>query len=184
MKKAQVKTFNWRRYFALSLILLVFVVIFMRAVQLQLLDAEFYEQKGIKTQVGVAEIPAHRGVIKDRHGEALAISTPVYSISANPRVILQNPESILSVARILQMDPAQLRSKIESRAEKYFVYLKRHVPPTVHEAIIDSKLAGVFSQEEYRRYYPARDMLAHVIGLTNIETNNTVSYTHLTLPTT
>ena len=88
MKKAQLKTFNGRRYFSLGLILLVFILLFIRAVQLQLLDAEFYEQKGIKTQVSVVEIPAHRGVIKDRHGEALAISTPVYSISANPRVIL------------------------------------------------------------------------------------------------
>ena len=169
MKKAQLKTFNGRRYFSLGLILLVFILLFMRAVQLQLLDAEFYEQKGIKTQVSVVEIPAHRGVIKDRHGEALAISTPVYSISANPRVILQHPESIVSVARILQLDPVRLRSKIESRAEKYFVYLKRHVPPAVAETIMHSQLAGISTQEEYRRYYPAGDMLAHVIGLTNID---------------
>lgn len=169
MRKKSIKTFNGRRYFSLVLLLLLFVALFMRAIQLQLLDAEFYEQKGIKTQVSVVEIPAHRGVIKDRHGEALAISTPVYSISANPRVILQYPKSISAVAKILQLDENRLQEKIESRADKYFVYLKRHVPPMVHEAIRESNLSGVFSEEEYRRYYPTGDMLAHVIGLTNID---------------
>lgn len=98
--------FQGRRYLALALILLIFMVLFMRAIQLQWLEADFYEQKGVKTQVGVVEMPAHRGVINDRFGEALAISTPVYSISANPRVIKHNSHSIKLASTILQLDEA------------------------------------------------------------------------------
>lgn len=169
MKKANINMFQGRRYLALALILLIFMVLFMRAIQLQWLEADFYEQKGVKTQVGVVEMPAHRGVINDRFGEALAISTPVYSISANPRVIKHNSHSIKLAATILQLDEAQLFHKIQQRADKYFVYLKRHVPPDVAEAIQEQALAGISVSEEYRRYYPAGEMLAHVVGLTNID---------------
>jgi len=169
MKKATTNMFQGRRYFVLAVILLIFVLLFMRAIQLQWLEAEFYEQKGIKTQIGVVEMPAHRGVINDRHGEALAISTPVYSISANPRVILNNLDSVKLASSILQLDEVQLIKKIQQKADKYFVYLKRHVPPDVAEAILEKKITGISVSEEYRRYYPAGEMLAHVVGLTNID---------------
>ena len=169
MKKSKIKVFNGRRYLLLFVISIVFVLLFVRAIQLQLLHADFYNQEGSSRHVRTVEILANRGVIKDRFGEALAISTPVYSIWAHPKIALENLESIAHAANVLGIHKNKIIKKLQSRKNKQFVYLKRHVFPDIANKLQEKDLVGISLVREYRRYYPAGEMAAHIVGLTNID---------------
>lgn len=173
-KKAKTKTFNGRRYLLLFGVLSVFALLFARAAQLQILHADFYNEQGSNRHVRTVEIPANRGVITDRHGEALAISTPVYSISADPiRRALDHPEAIAEVAKALGVNKNTLVKKLQDKQKRKvgneFSYIKRHVFPEVADQLRNKKLPGISITREYRRYYPAGEMAAHIVGLTNID---------------
>ena len=169
MKRVKTKTFNGRRYLLLFGVVAVFVLLFTRAVQLQILHADFYNEQGSNRHVRMVEIPANRGVITDRHGEALAISTPVYSVWAHPATALENPHSIANSAKVLGLNQKKVKQKLEQRRNKQFVYLKRHVFPGVADKLKQHDTPGISTIREYRRYYPTGEMAAHVIGLTNID---------------
>lgn len=114
-------------------------------------------------------ISAYRGVITDRNGEPLAVSTPVESIWANPRVLLQHPQDLPRLAQALSWDRAKLESRLAKFSDKEFMYLVRHLPPHEAAAILDLDIDGVYSQREYRRYYPAGEVTAHLVGMTDID---------------
>lgn len=169
MKKAKTKAFSARRYLLLFAVFSVFVLLFARAAQLQILHADFYNEQGSNRHVRTVEIPANRGVITDRHGEALAISTPVFSVWAHPQTALDNPQSISHAVQVLGLSKQNIKHKLEQRKNKQFVYLKRHVFPNIADQLKQQKTPGVSIVREYRRYYPAGEMAAHVVGLTNID---------------
>ncbi len=169
MKRAKTKSFNARRYLLLFAVLAIFVLLFARAAQLQILHADFYNEQGSNRHVRSVEIPAHRGVITDRHSEALAISTPVYSVWAHPGSALKNPHSISYAAQVLGLNEQKIKRKLQQRKNKQFVYLKRHVFPEVADKLKQQDTPGVSVVREYRRYYPTGEMAAHVVGLTNID---------------
>jgi cell division protein FtsI (penicillin-binding protein 3) len=169
MKKAKLKTFNARRYILLFAVFCVFFLLFARAIQLQLLHADFYNEEGSNRYIRTVEIPANRGVINDRYGQALAISTPVYSIWAHPQTALDNPDSIAHAAKAMGLDAKRLTRKLNKKKNKQFVYLKRHALPDVAEQIREQKTPGISLAREYRRYYPAGEMAGHIVGLTNID---------------
>ena len=169
MRKTRVKVFNGRRHLLLLVIFAIFALLFARALQLQWLHADFYDKESSSRHIHTVEIRAHRGAIKDRHGEALAISTPVYSVSAQPQIALANPESISAAAKALALSERRLIKKIQRYKDRKFVYVKRHVPPAVAGALKQKKLKGIALTNEYRRYYPAGEMAAHIVGLTNID---------------
>ena len=169
MSKSSKRTFAGRRYFLLLAIVAVFGALFLRAVQLQLLQADFYLQEGSDRHLRTLAIPAHRGAVKDRFGEALAISTPVYSIWAHPKIALTSSDSIIRAANVLELNPDRLRKKLIERRDKQFVYLKRHVFPDIAQKLQQTETAGIYLTREYRRYYPSGEMSAHIVGLTNID---------------
>ena len=153
----------------LTAVFLVFVLLFIRAAQLQILHADFYNEQGSNRHVRTVEIPANRGVITDRHGEALAISTPVYSVWAHPKTALENPQSISHAAKVLSISKKSIVKKLKQRKDKQFVYIKRHVFPNIADQLKHQKTPGISITREYRRYYPTGEMAAHVVGLTNID---------------
>ena len=169
MSRRAKRSFDGRRRLLMFVIIAVFGVLFARAVQLQLLQADFYHQAGSDRHLRTVSIPAHRGAIKDRHGEALAISTPVHSIWAHPKTALENPESITHVARVLGLNKKHLHKKLSDRKDKQFVYLRRHVYPEIVQELQQKKLAGISLVREYRRFYPAGEISSHIVGLTNID---------------
>ncbi len=169
MRKTKAKVFTARRYLLLFAVFCVFVLLFARAAQLQLLQADFYNEEGSNRQIRTIEIPANRGVITDRHGEALAISTPVFSIWAHPKTALENPQSITHASRVLGLNKQTLIKKLTQRKSKQFVYVKRHVFPDTVDALKQKSVNGFSIIREFRRYYPTGEMSAHVVGLTNID---------------
>lgn len=144
-------------------------VLVLRAAWMQLFDSEFYQQQGDARFLRELPIAASRGVILDRNGETLAASSPVASIWANPQELLQHPEQLPALARALGIDRGALTERLAQRADREFVYLRRHLSPDDAAAIAALKIPGVFSQREFRRFYPLGEVTAHVLGFTNID---------------
>lgn len=158
-----------RRHVVLGLFVLGFAVLLGRGLDLQVFKQDFLRGEGDARHLRVVSIPAHRGMILDRNGEPLAVSTPVDSVWANPQETLQAPERLAELARVLDMDRGDLQRRLAERANREFVYLRRHVNPDVAAQVQALGVPGVALQREFRRYYPMGEVAAHVLGFTNID---------------
>lgn len=145
------------------------VVLIGRAAHLQLIGSDFYQQQGDARFLREVPIATSRGQISDRNGEPLAVSSPVESVWANPKELLQHPERIGELARALGLPEELLADRIAQRATKEFVYLRRHMNPDVARDVVELGIPGVYSQREFRRFYPHGEVMAHVLGFTNID---------------
>ena len=153
-----------------AVILLGLVGLAGRAAYLQGMHKGFLQQKGESRYSRVVEISAHRGMITDRHGEPLAISTPVESVWASPQDMEITTSQIKKLAEIIGMNSAEIQKKIEG-SQRDFVYLKRHLPPEIAARVVELNMPGVFLRREFRRYYPAGELTAHMLGFTDVDDN-------------
>jgi len=160
-----------RRIFLLSLFVIGLTGLFVRSVYLQLFEHEFLEEEGKARHLRVVEIPAHRGMILDRNGELLAVSTPIHSVWANPLEALQSHKAIRNVALILGMNADSLIKKLQSKKNRQFFYVKRHIGPQQAEKLRQLGSEGIYLKREYRRYYPTAEVSSHVLGFTGIDDN-------------
>ncbi len=160
----------WRMRILAVLLLLWFVGLFGRALYLQGLNNEFLRQKGDARTSRVVEITAHRGMITDRHGEPLAISTPVEAVSVSPRDLEATPSQLAKLAKMLELDKNELDKRV-NQTNRDFVYLKRQMPPEQAAKVMELGIPGIFLQHEYRRYYPSGEVVAHLLGFTGIDDN-------------
>jgi cell division protein FtsI (penicillin-binding protein 3) len=158
----------WRARFALALLLAAFAVLAARSVYLQSVKTGFLQGKGEARYARVLEIPATRGRIVDRNGEALAISTPVKSVWAIPDDVKATPAQLKSLASLLQLDGRLLARRL-AEADREFVYLKRQIPPESAARVAELGIPGIHQQNEYRRYYPGGETMAHVVGFTGVD---------------
>ena len=158
-----------RRAFIYLCMGLAAVTLVWRAVCLQVLDKEFLLSQGEARHLRVVTLPAHRGIIQDRNGEPLAVSTQVESVWVNPQELGGEQQRIPELAALLELDAGKVKRMLASRADREFVYLQRHVDPALAEQVAALKLPGVYLQREYRRYYPAGEVAAQIVGFTNID---------------
>ncbi|MGX2039134.1 peptidoglycan D,D-transpeptidase FtsI family protein [Methylocaldum sp. MU1018] len=161
-----------RRHFLLAVMLAAMTGLIGRAVYLQVLDTQFLKRQGDLRHVGILPVPAHRGRIFDRNGELLAISTPVKSIWVNPKEFreAQVPaDRLKALADLLGLSSKDLEKHIGSGENRSFVYLKRRINPELADQVTALGIAGVYSEREYRRYYPTGEVAAHLVGFTNID---------------
>jgi cell division protein FtsI (penicillin-binding protein 3) len=140
-----------------------------RAVDLQVVRKDFYQGQGDARYLRDLPIEVSRGTIFDRNGEPLAVSTPIESIWVNPPEVLDHAERIGELASAAGLDEASLRQRLTERSDKEFYYIKRHLTPDDAQAVLKLAIPGVFSQREFRRYYPNGEVMAHVLGITNID---------------
>lgn len=140
-----------------------------RAAQLQLVEQEFLAGQGKARYTRVAKLSAHRGAILDRHGETLAVSTPVDTVWVNPKEMKDAAAHYPRLAEALNTDKQWVAQRISSNLEREFLYLKRHMRPADAAQVASLKLPGVNLQREYRRYYPAGEVTSHMLGFTNID---------------
>ena len=159
---------GWRSRVVLLLCLAGFAVLLGRAFYLQGLNNEFLQAKGEARFVRVVDMPASRGPVTDRHGKMLAISTPVESIWTSPADLELDGGQVTRLATALGMDRKSLTERIADNG-KNFVWLKRQLSPEQAGGVMALKIPGVFQQREFRRYYPAGDVTAHVIGFTGVD---------------
>jgi len=142
-----------------------------RAVQLNVLNKDFLQSQGNARYLRVVNVPAHRGMILDRNGEPLAISTPVKSVWADPQQLVSAQSQLPKLAAMLNMGYPALVKTLNEKRDKEFVYLRRHIPPVLEQQIRALKLPGIGFQREYRRYYPSREVTAQYLGLTDVDDN-------------
>lgn len=142
-----------------------------RMVDLTVIDRPFLQGQGNARSLRVVDIPAFRGMIVDRQGAALAISTPVQSIWVNPKNFNPKHKQLNQLAKLLGIPATTLKEHVKKAEGREFVYLRRQLPPMLAKDIAELKIPGVNFQEEFKRYYPEADSVAQLIGFTNVDDN-------------
>lgn len=160
---------RWRFGFVLLGIAAVTVVLIGRITLLQVIDRPFLQSQGDARTLRHEAIPAHRGMVTDRYGEPLAISTPVVTLWANPQELPDDPVRRVVLAQALGMSLMDLDARVAHYSEREFMYLRRQMTPRAAQEVLDLHVAGVYSQREYKRYYPAGEVAAQLIGVTDVD---------------
>ena len=158
-----------RSGFVMTLMLAALALMAVRAFYLQVLDAPFLRHEARRQAIETVQQEGHRGMIVDRHGQPLAISTPVDSLWANPHILLKEPAVWPRLAHAIGWRTAMLKRALDAQRHEQFMYLRRQVDPRYAQDVLALRIPGVASQREYRRYYPAGAVAATVIGFTNID---------------
>jgi cell division protein FtsI (penicillin-binding protein 3) len=157
----------WRARIVLVGLLGAFAVLALRSAYLQALRTDFLQEKGEARYARTLDIPATRGRILDRNGEALSVSTPVKSIWAIPADVELSGASRRKLAALLSMDASELSRRLNDGRD--FVYLKRQIAPETAAAVEALGIKGIYQQREFRRYYPGGEVTAHVVGFTGVD---------------
>ncbi|QKV67043.1 penicillin-binding protein 2 [Pseudomonas sp. 43A] len=161
--------FPWRFRLMVALLGVMVAAICWRIIDLQVVDRDFLKGQGDARSLRHIPIPAHRGLITDRNGEPLAVSTPVTTLWANAKEMQTAKEKWPALAAALGQDPKALTERLEAQANKEFIYLVRGLTPEQGQSVLDLKVPGVYGIEEFRRFYPAGEVTAHMVGFTDID---------------
>ncbi|MCF7986323.1 MAG: penicillin-binding protein 2 [Methylovulum sp.] len=201
-----VRDFSNRKSVLLAFMMACMVLLTGRATYLQIFEKDFLQDQGDDRQVDEVVIPAYRGMIKDRNGAPLAVSTPVESIAINPRELIsddknrlkkmekefklkqnleklsetdkaqvlneyrrEKAQKIRRVEKILQLPDEKISSLLNEDPLRAFVYVARRIDPGLTEQIKELKLAGVYFEREFKRYYPIGSVSAHLVGFTDVD---------------
>ena len=159
-----------RSYLVFALLLAGLLGLIIRAGYLQGISNDFLQRKGDARYGRVIDINAHRGMITDRHGKPLAISTPVESVWVSPADVVVTSDQIKQLAQILGMNTKDVKTRLTDTTRD-FVYLKRQLPPEVARKVAALAVSGVLLRREYRRYYPDGGVTSHLIGFTDLDDN-------------
>ncbi|WP_447926196.1 MULTISPECIES: peptidoglycan D,D-transpeptidase FtsI family protein [unclassified Vreelandella] len=158
-----------RFLFILVLVAMAACVLVGRITLLQVIDRPFLQSQGDARTLRHEVIPSHRGMITDRNGEPLAISTPVVTLWANPQELPTDAIQRVMLAQALGMSLGDFEARIERYASREFMYLRRQMTPEAAQRILDLRTPGVYQQREYKRYYPAGEVAAQILGVTNVD---------------
>ncbi|MGE5622328.1 MAG: peptidoglycan D,D-transpeptidase FtsI family protein, partial [Bacillota bacterium] len=163
-----VKLPTWRSRVVLFSLFAGFAALAGRALYLQGISTDFLQKQGESRYARTLELPATRGKITDREGHVLASSIPVKAIWAIPEDVQDAPaDKLRELARLLDMSEQELHKKLDS--DRSFVYLKRQVEQDVADKIMKLGISGIATRKEYKRFYPEGEVMAHVVGFTNVE---------------
>ena len=161
--------YPWRFRLVLALLALMVGAIVWRIVDLHVIDHDFLQAHGDARSVRHIPIPAHRGLITDRNGEPLAVSTPVTTLWANGKELFKAQERWGDLAAALGQEPGSFSRRLTQAQDREFMYLVRGLTPEQGQRILDLKVPGVYGLEEFRRFYPAGEVTAHVVGFTDVD---------------
>lgn len=169
MMKLEGALYPWRFRVVIALLALMVGAIAWRIIDLQVVDRAFLKGQGDARSLRHIPIPAHRGLITDRNGEPLAVSTPVTTLWANPKEMQVARDRWPQLAAALGQNAQQLTERLTQQASKEFIYLVRGLTPEQGQQVLDLKVPGVYGMEEFRRFYPAGDVTAHMVGFTDLD---------------
>ncbi len=165
--KPQIKLSSWRSHLLFGLLVLGLTGLIGRAVYLQGMHHDFLQEKGESRYSRIVAMNADRGMIADRNGQILAISSPIASVYVDPKVVKITSEQLKQLSTLLEADGKDIDERI-NRKNSRFVYLKRQVVPDIAEKIVKLKIPGIYLTHESKRYYPEGEFAAHVLGFTDI----------------
>ncbi|MFA6409916.1 MAG: penicillin-binding transpeptidase domain-containing protein [Gammaproteobacteria bacterium] len=158
-----------RIYVIITLLSLAFAGLIWRVVYLGTVKRDFLQHQSAERSLRIVNVSAHRGIIADRNGSPLAVSTPVSSVWASPELYDPTKEQEEKLALLLGVKLKSLRQKFSDGEEHSFVYLKRHLPPEQASSIKELGIPGIFMQQEYQRYYPEGEVTAQLLGFSDID---------------
>lgn len=195
-QKSSLNVDMWRFYLMWGTVLLVFVALVCRAFYVQIINHDFLQNKANANILRTEKLKAMRGVIYDRHGVPLAISTPIMKVVIDPRDYFEAKElyddtmaelakdpnnrklkrqlpnknlNLDELADAVGMDRQELHQKMHERPRSRYLVLQKEVPPQQAELILKRNFQGVYTEKNYKRYYPQPQPNAQIIGLTNSE---------------
>lgn len=159
----------WRHFLVVGVFLTLTLGLFGRIGYLTVTDRDFLKEQGDARSVRHERIPAMRGTITDRHGEPLAVSTPVYAVWTDPSQAEFDAAGLAELSAVIGVSLADINERLARYRDKEFVYLKRRLSFDQAKAVRGLGLEHVYLQPEYRRYYPAAETTSHVVGITNLD---------------
>lgn len=164
---------QWRFGLVLVVVCAVFSVLVARAAYIQVIEPDLLIKRGDNRTLRTKSTMVHRGLILDRHGEELAVSVPVRAIWADPKIIHQNnaledTRRWQALAEVLGQDMDKMHARLQN-PKKRFVYIERQVSPAMARYVEQLKIPGVYLRNESRRFYPAGEVSAHLVGFTNVD---------------
>lgn len=165
----QVANQNARLGAVIICMLIANILLASRLAQLHVLHHDFLNKQGKARSVRIVSIPTYRGMITDRKGAPLAISTPMESIWVDPKKLTLNKHQITQLAQQLDIEPDLLNEKLTKNRKKSFLYIKRGLPPEESKKVTALKLPGVQVIREFKRYYPGGKHTSQLVGYTNID---------------
>ncbi|HDY7990415.1 TPA: peptidoglycan glycosyltransferase FtsI [Vibrio vulnificus] len=165
---------RWRFHLVLGFVFLAFAALVVRLAFIQVIEPDNLIREGDLRSIRVKALPSARGIISDRNGEPLAVSVPVEAVWADPVTIfkekaLDNKQRWYALADVLGLQREELIERIERNESRRFIYLQRQVSPAMANYIRELKIPGVGLKSESRRYYPAGEVSAHLVGVTGID---------------
>lgn len=163
------RTHPVRHYLTLALLCAGLCALASRVVYLQVSDGAYLKAQGQARHLRVVKAPSTRGLILDRNGETLAVSTPVDSVWAHPQTLIGEGHSLDRLAQLLGMREGEIRDLCLKNPEREFVYLKRNLAPQDARRVTELRIPGVDLERGYRRYYPLGPVFGQVVGFTNAE---------------
>lgn len=143
------------------------LAVFGRLTYLQLFRYEYYWARAQRQQQRTIEISPTRGAIYDRNMHALAMSIKVDSAFAIPGELKDRDLAAKLLAGALGVPRDVIESRLDS--SQNFVWLERKLTPERAEAVKNLKLAGVYFQQENKRFYPKGTLASHVIGFVDVD---------------
>lgn len=172
LKREQLAKSHKRRFFWLASILVLLTLgIVWRLVDLTVIKRSFLENQGDARTLRTVMMPAYRGMILDRNGQPLAISTPVASVWIDPKTFISTPADLSKLSLILNIPKSEILAHLKNEKNKEFIYIKRDIDPDLGDTVKNLGIAGVYIQHEYKRFYPEGEVTSHVLGFTNVDDN-------------
>ena len=136
-----------------------------RLVVLQVFESPAYAQLGTRQRDVSLPLPAHRGSIFDRNGQALAISVDLQTVFADPQLVDDAAAEARRLAPALDLKVAALRRQLEgTRPNDQYEVIAKDVQPALANKIEDMHLAGIYFQTQADRFYPGGSLAAQVLG--------------------
>ncbi len=161
--------YRFRHLLVIVLFATIFGSLVVRAAYLQVIDNDYLQSQGDARYLRVQQQSPSRGMIMDRFGQPLAVSTPVDSIWAHPQTVIDQGQSVDKLAGLLGMTGDELRDMLNASRNKQFLYLRRHLAPHDAAEVLALEIPGIDTVREYKRYYPAGPVAGHILGFTNID---------------
>ncbi len=159
----------WRHISLLIIFLGLLIGLVTKLVKLQIFEQEFLKKQGNSRVVRIVNVQPYRGMILDRNGEPLAVSTKVDAVWVNPKIFDIKNTNVTKLLSLLSINKTQLINKLDQYKDKEFVYLQRHLSPAIAANVAALNIPGVNFKSEYKRYYPTGEVSAHVLGFTNLD---------------
>ena len=173
-RSSQPTTPAWRYYVVIGIVVLIYVGLLARSAYIQVIEPDMLKEQGDMRSMRVAANTVQRGSIVDRNGDKLAISVPVETVWADPKIIMDNnalamTEHWKALADVLGQNVNTLTARVVRSPSKRFVYLERKISPAMASYIRELKIPGIHLRKESKRFYPTGEISAHLVGFTNVD---------------